>query len=453
MMHKNLLMCLTCLLTMACESQANDLSPRKETEVCRVENAAVQHVLALSDAQFSAQNSCIPQAFYDDSLAYRPDQPACYTLTLADATAQQAQVTLARGLNRSKKTVMSQMVTFVNGQATCPFTNLVPNETYHYTATTLGRKVIAEGSFQTSGQVRMIALEKGFNIRDLGGWKGLNGCTVRYGLLYRGGSLGGTDKDGNRSDITAADKAELQRLGIGAQLDLRAATNQGKYTGEGSLHSYSAGQAPLASMDFNNTMTDYGAYNEDASVVSDVAWIIYELRRGRPVYFNCRQGADRTGTIAFVIEGLLGCYEQPNTAAGGNALAIDYELTGFSRANLVDNWKVATSCRPASEAYSNQSKLFRQLLELKASEPDIELTTLQQRCYYYLNRYVNPAWQGTTLHIDASDLDWFIQHMLKGMTKKAYANLRPQWAASGDDLKQVGELHANTVRYADDASK
>ncbi len=448
-MHKKLLISLTCLLTLACDGNADVYSPRNKTEVCHIENASVQNVMALSNAQFSPENSCIPQALFDDdSLAYRPDQPQGYTISFTDAAATQAQVTLSRGLNRSSKTVLSQMVSLEKGKGSFCFTNLLPNETYHYTVTALGRKTLAEGSFQTKGQLRMIALDGGFNIRDLGGWRGLNGCLVEYGKLYRGGSLGGTDKDGNRSDISEAGKAELQRLGIGAQLDLRAATNQGKYPEEGSLHSYSAGQAPLPSMDFNNTMTDYGAYNGDGSVVSDVAWIIYELKRGRSVYFNCRQGADRTGTIAFIIEGLLGCYDQAANTAGGNQLAMDYEMTGFSRANLVDNWKVATSCRPASEAYTNKAKLFRQLIDLEAAEPDIQLTTLQQKCYYYLNRYTNAAWTKEALHIDAADLDWFIQHLLKGMTTKQYAAFRPQWATTGNDLKQVAEQHANIVTYA-----
>ncbi len=443
-------MCL--LLTFSCERDAWAWAcrptcnfPSKDNGVCNIENPAVQFFMKASDARFSEKTSCITQAFFDDSLSYRPDQPAGKTIFFSYAKAKEAEVSL-REANDAASPVFAATVPLKEGKGQCTFTNLLPGKTYRYIVKS-GERTISSGTFATEGQLRMIAIDGGFNIRDLGGWKGLDGHRVKYEWIYRGGSLGGTDKDGQRSDISSEGKAELQRLGIMAQLDLRAATDSGKYTGEGSLHSYSAGEAPLPSMDFNNTMTDYGAYNQDMSVISDVAWIIYELQHGRPVYFNCRQGADRTGTIAFLLEGLLGCYEHSN-AAGGNQMALDYELTGFSQANRIDNWKVATSCRPASEAYTNKDKLFRQILDLQAAEEGIKLATVHQKCYYYLNRYVNSQWSTAPLHIDSADLDWFIVNMLQGMTEDAYAPHRPQWAAKGSSLKEVAEKCANVVRYA-----
>lgn len=444
---------MTCFLTISCERDVlacrpSTYFPSKDNDVCFIENPAARFFLSASDARFDEHTSRFTQAFFDDSLAYRPDQPAGKTVAFADATAKQVTVTLSQG-KKTPAIVLTATVQLTDRKGRYTFTNLLPDETYRYTVKD-GERLITRGTFTTAGQLRMIAIDGGFNIRDLGGWKGLGRHRVKYSWLYRGGSLGGTDMDGNRSDISAEGKAELSRLGIKAQLDLRAATDSGKYTGEGSLHSYSAAVAPMPTMDFNNTMTDYGAYNEDMSVVSDVAWIIYELRRGRPVYFNCRQGADRTGTIAFLLEGLLGCYESGNTA-GGNQMALDYELTGFSQANLIDNWKVATSCRPASEAYANKNKLFRQIIDLQAAEDTIRLTTVQEKCYYYLNRYVNADWKTAPLHIDSADLDWFIVNMLDGMSDNAYAPFRPKWAAKGDTLREVAEKCANVVKYAEEA--
>ncbi len=447
---RNILALILCMTTTAC--WGDDCTMKRDTIVCNVENEAVRYVMAKSDARFCETPSCIPQAYFDnDARSFRPDQPNGLTIRFFDRKAKYAVVTLTEDA-REAKTVLCDTVSVVNGKGVCLLKNLVPGRTYSYTVTAPNGRVIDRNKFVTTGQVRMIALDGGFNIRDLGGWRGLAGRTVKYELLYRGGSLGGTDMNGTRSDITPKGKAELQRLGIKAQLDLRAATNCGKYKGEGSLHSYSAGEAPLPTMDYNNTMTDYGAYDEDMSVISDVAWIIYELRQGKPVYFNCRQGADRTGTIAFVLEGLLGCYEYGNHA-GGNQMALDYELTGFSRANLVDNWKVQTSCRPASEAYTNKNKLFRKLIDLKAAEPDIELTTLQQKCYYYLNRYVNSAWTTPALHISSEDLDWFITHALNGMSANDYAPFRPTWAAGGANLKEVAEKCANVLSYGTETER
>lgn len=411
-------------------------------EFC-VENEAVRHFLATSNATFCEIPSNLPQSFYDAKRDYRPDQPAQLVITFTSPDATQAKVYLSTD-KRFKNSEFIANVDVKDGKGYFILRNLIPGTIYYFRAIGNGKKVIASGKIKTTGQVRMISIDGGFNIRDLGGWRGLGGKTLKYGMLYRGGSLGGTDKDGNTSTIAKADMKELSRLGIGAQLDLRAKTNAGKYAGEGSLHSYSAGFTNIPLADFNNTMTDYGAYNEDASIISNIAWIISELKKNRPVYFNCRQGADRTGTIAFLIEGLLGCYEYA-TPRGANQMALDYELTGFSQANLIDNWKVVSSCRPAAEAYNNRHKLFRQLLDLEASEPEIRLQNLQQRCYYYLNRYKGHK---DAPRIDQNDLDWFITSML-GMTSKEYAVYKPSWATTGNNLQETGEACANVASYAD----
>ena len=49
--------------------------------------------------------------------------------------------------------------------------------------------------------------------------------------------------------------------------------------------------------------------------------IIGWLGQGKPVYFHCIGGADRTGTLAFLIEALVGVSESD--------LSKDYELTSF----------------------------------------------------------------------------------------------------------------------------
>lgn len=408
-----------------------------------VENAAVQYFLHHSDAQFGEKRGSIDENFFDQLRTYRPDQPSSATINFTEDKAKVARVFLKTEKEKNKPKCVGT-VNLIDGKGSFELKNLVPGQTYCYSVVTdRSRKECCSGRVKTTGALRMISLESGFNIRDLGGWKGLDGRSLRYGRIYRGGSLGGTDKDGTRSDITPADKAELRRLGINAFLDLRASTDGGKYAGESSFHSYSAGIPPVDGAAFNNTMTDYGAYNEDASVISDVAWVIYQLQHGRNVYFNCRQGADRTGTVAFVLEGLLGCYEYGN-GNGGNQMALDYELTGFSQANLVDNVKVTSSCRPASEAYSNTHKLFRQLIDLEAAEPEILLATLQEKCYYYLNRYSSTRHAKGTPHIDSEDLDWFIRTMLD-MPEKDYVGFKPKWAAKGEKLKTVAVAHANVT--------
>lgn len=426
MTRKIILVASFLMLSLACTAQV------KGNYTINVENEAAAYYLQHSDAVFADKAGSLDRAWFDRQLDYRPDQPSSLTIAVDAANASDAQVLLA-GDARFRNVLLT-------GKAetgTFTFTNFVPGRKYYYKFIS-GGKTLKKGMIRTAGQLRMIAVPQCFNIRDLGGWKGLGGKTVRYEQIYRGGSPGGSDRDGLVSDMDAHSKEEMHRIGIRAQLDLRALKDSGRYPHELSLHSYTRDETTLLEADFNNTMTDNGAYCQDASLVCDLAWIIYELRRGKPVFFNCRQGADRTGAVSFLIEALLGCYEYEN-AAGGNQMAMDYELTGFSRANLVDNVKVFSSVRGARQAYLSSGKIFYQLLSLEHPQA----LTLQQKCYWYLNqRYADEG-----LAIDDDDLDWFIMHML-GMSQREYAAYRPSFAKDGAELRHVGEAMANTVRYS-----
>lgn len=92
--------------------------------------------------------------------------------------------------------------------------NLVPNSTYSYIVSGSSGEVIAQGTFRTSGTVHQVFFpHKVRNCRDLGGWKTLDGKTVAYRKLYRGGAV--------RIDETG--KQEWRAAGIKAELDLREA--------------------------------------------------------------------------------------------------------------------------------------------------------------------------------------------------------------------------------------
>ena len=95
--------------------------------------------------------------------------------------------------------------------------NLLPNRLYYYKVEEIrvdGTVTqMAHGKFRTEGQVRMIQVRNNSNIRDLGGWPTQYGVPVRYGRLYRSGSLERTTRQG-RHDF-------VDNLGVVAELDLR----------------------------------------------------------------------------------------------------------------------------------------------------------------------------------------------------------------------------------------
>lgn len=138
-----------------------------------------------------------------------------------------------------------------------------------------------------------------WNVRDLGGWA-CDGGTVKYGKLFRGGY------------VTSADRAVLvEQLGIQHELDLRGAS-------EGGLP-----ESPLGSDVRYTCAAAYAWY----SLTPADAWkanlrcVFDAVTHNEPVYFHCAAGADRTGTLACVLEGLLGMSQSD--------IDKDYELTTF----------------------------------------------------------------------------------------------------------------------------
>ena len=152
-----------------------------------------------------------------------------------------------------------------------------------------------------------------YNVRDLGGWA-CDGGTVRYGLLFRGGKL------------AAADRAVLVgELGIQHDLDLRGREG----VGQGDEPDMT--ESPLGS-DVWYTRTQQYAWYALTPVESWKAYlrcVIDAVTHREPVYFHCTAGADRTGTLACVLEGILGMSQSD--------IDKDYELTCFSSGTSSDS--------------------------------------------------------------------------------------------------------------------
>ena len=144
-----------------------------------------------------------------------------------------------------------------------------------------------------------------WNVRDLGGWA-CDGGTVKYGLLIRGGKL------------SAADRAVLVgEMGIQHDLDLRGRE------GGGSGDEPEMTESPLGNDVWYTRTQQYAWY----ALTPVPTWetylrcVIDAVTHREPVYFHCTAGADRTGTLACVLEGILGMSQSD--------IDKDYELTTF----------------------------------------------------------------------------------------------------------------------------
>ena len=144
-----------------------------------------------------------------------------------------------------------------------------------------------------------------WNVRDLGGWA-CDGGTVKYGLLIRGGR------------ITAEDRNVLVgELGVQHEIDLRGM--EGRDPSDGDV----ATESPLGN-DVWFTITQKAAMYALTPVETWQTYlrcVIDAVTHREPVYFHCTAGADRTGTLACVLEGLLGMSQSD--------IDKDYELTTF----------------------------------------------------------------------------------------------------------------------------
>ena len=187
--------------------------------------------------------------------------------------------------------------------------NLIPGEKYHYKVLDADGNVLKEADVTPLGPLRMIngVTE---NVRDLGGWKA-DGGHIAYGKIYRGARL-------SRRITEEAKNIFLHDLGIGLDLDLRGIKDSEANVG-----------AVIEGADYLKFPVEKnlgrGTGNTQELYQQAIRAIIGYLEQGKPVYFHCAGGADRTGTLAFLIEALVGVNESD--------LSKDYELTTFARTN------------------------------------------------------------------------------------------------------------------------
>lgn len=164
-------------------------------------------------------------------------------------------------------------------------------------------------------------LSKQKNIRDLGGFSGYNGKTVKFGRLYRGGAL---------SRVSEEDKEIIKSFGLTDIVDFRS-TDEYLNRPDYQLENVSYHNFPP----FQHDLKEDEKQQEDGNLL----WFVKEgdsgfvhllrmykemvdskegqeayrnffkilLSNDKPVvYFHCSQGKDRAGLAAYFIESALG---------------------------------------------------------------------------------------------------------------------------------------------------
>ena len=272
-----------------------------------IENIRVREYMAEVTYEGTEETKIKPYNVAPPARRDTPEPATIFWTQNASATAQQ----ITWSLNADFSDAFTAEVGL--GDAHYEIYNLLPNQTYYYKVTLYidGTPTdIINSSFTTSGQLRQIYAEGTGNMRDLGGWATASGNPIKYGLIYRGAEWNG------EYQLTPEGVAALRAVGMKAELDLRIDWEAAYIT-----------QSPLGDdvtycRITNEDYYESGMQNRKDLYKQNLEFVFDCVKNDKPVYFHCHIGADRTGTLAVILEGLLG--------VNMSDLYKDYELTTFS---------------------------------------------------------------------------------------------------------------------------
>ena len=169
-------------------------------------------------------------------------------------------------------------------------------------STKLIRSEIA--SFRTEDRApRWIEIEGGVgNIRDFGGWHTVDGRRVRQGMAFRGQGLNSNSVTGEaqgHNRLTVEDVKYLKgTLGIRTDLDLRS-------SGE-TADMVESPLGPDVAFIRNSSPAYTGIFADEGKKKTAKNFRVFCDPKNYPIYFHCIGGADRTGSLAYVMLGVLG---------------------------------------------------------------------------------------------------------------------------------------------------
>ena len=210
------------------------------------------------------------------------DKPKGYDTGTADIKVYLSDETQAKGAEATYVSINNGVIT-----------NMIPGITYYWESTT---DPTVHGFVKATGDRRLIDLPTARNVRDLGGIKGADGKSIKYGRLLRGERLGDNDV------------AALDKLGIDKEYDVRSEDNGSHFVNGYERHA-------MMNYDILDNENYAGAREALTSLMRDII-------AGNSIYFHCTHGSDRTGTLAYLAETLLGVSREDRDR--------DFDLTALS---------------------------------------------------------------------------------------------------------------------------
>ena len=230
----------------------------------------------------------------------------------------------------------------------------------------------SETEFETTDLgPRVMNVEGAYNVRDLGGFDTCFGKQLVQGIAYRGGMLH-YNATGNNGDLTEKGKKTLsEELGVKAELDFRNESESWVTMEQGS-------SIPGAQL----TYITAGGYEdifkgEAGSGAKEVYRRIFSYladESNYPLYYHCTAGADRTGTVSYILHAFLGVSELECHQ--------DFAFTSYSvygmrashsgQGSNADRYWAMVNALKAIEGATLQEKAENYLLSIGVTEAELE---------------------------------------------------------------------------------
>lgn len=251
---------------------------------------------------------------------------------------------------------------------------LIPGKTYYWKVTgSWSDKVLGGGKIHVKdAPVRWVSVDGVGNVRDMGGWKAENGKTVKYGMLYRGKALGSLVDGNPKIYVTDEGLQTIKALGWKTELDIRYAHQKFQTPDTGMNYEFIESPGQYHTVMTESPDTFKASYKRVFELLAN--------EKNYPFYAHCNAGADRTGTFAFIVNGVLGVsYED---------LTRDFELTSFSSSGKRWRSDSATDTDGAMTVEGNMVAWGQLYDEMMKHGKSNGCTTLQQSIEHWLISYI-----------------------------------------------------------------
>ena len=362
-MKKAILTLLLLIPLVACDNQAT------ESVTSSIQPINITNLKATPQGHFSeAQLKYLTSEDYTDTTPYNGNMSVSNPLPVNITCESEATGPFTIEISEKEK---NTKITYTSETNSFDFYNPFFNSEYEavvYKDVSVVERVSFKEEIKIPGP-RNLKIDGVENFRDIGGWGYLDNNQykpyMKQGMVYRSGRF--NEDKANPVNVTISESGiyeALHNLHIRTEIDLRrTSTNEvGSLSDKSVLgEDINYYQYPMA-YGGNNILTFKGKLSGDdyeydnPSMIKNVMLLFGDINN-YPIVFHCSIGKDRTGCIAYLLEGLLGFSQE--------TMYRDYMFTNFADAGMCKMTDITSRYGKTLDEYTNgdtlQQKVFNYL--------------------------------------------------------------------------------------------